>query len=68
MKDKMQKLYEAIADKYDLYVNAKETLGEDHHLTVMYFREMVGLKKAFEIVFGISDVDYFIGNMEEVSE
>lgn len=68
MKDKMQKLYEAIAYKYDMYVEAKKTFGEDHHLTVMHFREMVGLKKAFEIVFGMTDVDYFIGNYAEVSK
>jgi hypothetical protein len=61
----MQKLYEAIADKYDKYAEAKKIFGEDHHLTVMYFREMVGLKEAFEIVFGISYVDYFIGNTAE---
>ena len=68
MKDKMQKLYEAIADKYDQYAEAKKVFGENHYLTVIYFREMIGLKEAFKIVFGISDVDYFIGNIEEVTE
>ncbi len=65
MENKMQKLYEAIADKYDRYVDAKDTLGKDHRLTQNYFREMVGLQEAFEIVFGIDHIDYFIGNYDK---
>lgn len=67
MDDKKQALYNAIADKYDRYVEAKKVFGSDHHLTQMYFREMVGLKKAFEIVFGITDVDYFIEKTEGIA-
>lgn len=68
MEDKKQALYNAIADKYNRYVEAKKVFGEDHHLTVKYFREMVGLKEAFVIVFGMTDTDYFIDNHKEATK
>ena len=60
MEDKKQALLNAITDKYNRYAQVKEVFGKDHFLSVMYFREMIGLQEAFEIVFGISYIDYFI--------
>lgn len=68
MDDKKQALINAIEDKYNKFTQVKATFGPDHFLTTMYFREMVGLKEAFEIVFGVSYIDFFIGNMEEVAK
>lgn len=67
MNDKKKELYNAILDKQTHYYNAKEAFGEEYFLTRNYFREMVGLQEAFKIVFGISHIDFFIDNVEELT-
>lgn len=68
MEDKKKELYNAITEKFNQFVKANETFGKNHHLTKMYFREMVGLQEAFKIVFGISHIDYFVDNLVEVAK
>lgn len=55
----IEKLYDAITAKQEKYMSALETLGSDNTLTLIYFRELAGMKEAFEIVAGESYIDYF---------
>lgn len=59
MDEIIEKLYDAITAKQEKYMSALETLGSDNTLTLIYFRELEGMKEAFEIVAGESYIDYF---------
>lgn len=55
----IEKLYDAITAKQEKFMSALETLGSENTLTIIYFRELTGMKEAFEIVAGESYIDYF---------
>lgn len=56
MKDKQKLLASAIEAKEAQFMEAKQC--ELKYLASIYFHEVAGLKEAFEIVFGISYIDY----------
>ena len=59
MNEIIEKLYGAITAKQEKFMSVLETLGSDNTLTRIYFRELEGMKEAFEIVAGESYIDYF---------
>ena len=59
MNEIVEKLYDAITAKQEKFMGALEALGADNALTRIYFRELEGMKEAFEIVAGESYIDYF---------
>lgn len=54
----MKELFQAINKELQRYDELCEIIGEDHEATKMLCNEIFGMKKAFQIIAGMSYVEY----------
>lgn len=63
MENKIKELFEAIQNKQEEYENRANLFSADKY-TLTALDELIGMKKAFEIVAGMSVIDYRIKTLE----
>lgn len=62
MEEIIKKLYESYEVAQNRYCETKKLFGDDWKTTAA-FHEMLGLQEAFEIVSGMTTVDYLISQL-----